>query len=84
MDRVPFAPVDQLSLRGMAQYEMSKSGPQLHIRVIEITQRIIERSRVTRADYLQRMEAAKQSEAARGGLSCTNLAHGFAASESGD
>lgn|GEM_PF-6070097 len=63
---------------------MSKSSPNIHSRVHEITQRIVERSRATRADYLQRMEAAKQRGSVRAGLSCTNLAHGFAASGAAD
>ena len=50
----------------------------------EVTQRIVERSRETRADYLERMEAARQSGPGRGKLSCANWAHAFAASPDGD
>ncbi len=52
----------------------------LHPVVAEVTERLRERSRESRADYLDKIEAA----AGRGGpqrrqLSCGNLAHGFAA-----
>src|SRR5258707_510646 len=56
----------------------------VHVRVREITERIRERSRSGRADYLARMEAARRRGSARAGLSCTNLAHGFAASDATD
>jgi phosphogluconate dehydratase len=56
----------------------------VHIRVREVTERIRERSRSGRADYLARMDAARRRGSARAGLSCTNLAHGFAASDAGD
>jgi phosphogluconate dehydratase len=49
-------------------------------RVRVITERIIDRSRRGRSDYLGRMDAARHRGSARGRLSCTNLAHGFAAS----
>jgi phosphogluconate dehydratase len=52
--------------------------------VSEVTLRIRERSRPGRADYLERMESARRRGSAREGLSCTNLAHGFAASDSTD
>ncbi len=45
----------------------------------EVTQRIIERSVKTRADYLAKIEAARIHGPHRGSLSCGNLAHGFAA-----
>ena len=48
--------------------------------VIEaVTRRIRERSAASRADYLQRMDAARLRAPARTRLSCGNLAHGFAA-----
>ncbi len=50
----------------------------------EVTQRIVERSREARADYLERMEAARQAGPGRGKLSCANWAHAFAASPDGD
>jgi phosphogluconate dehydratase len=52
----------------------------LHPTVERVTARIAERSRGPRADYLARMDAARQSGPARQRLSCGNLAHGFAAS----
>jgi phosphogluconate dehydratase len=51
----------------------------LHPNLDRVTNRIIERSRTLRADYLARMAAAKEKRTARARLSCGNLAHGFAA-----
>ena len=51
---------------------------------VEVTQRIVERSRESRADYLERMEAARKAGPGRGKLSCANWAHAFAAAPSGD
>ena len=45
----------------------------------EVTQRIIERSKETRAAYLAKIEKARKQGPLRGELSCGNLAHGFAA-----
>ena len=50
----------------------------LHPVVAEVTARIVERSRETRADYLRRMDAARASGAGRAKLSCANWAHAFA------
>jgi phosphogluconate dehydratase len=58
--------------------------PALHPRVREVTERIRERSREPRAAYLERMAAQSGGEPARKRLSCTNLAHGFAASTAPD
>jgi len=58
--------------------------PSLHPRVREVTERIRERSRESRAAYLERMTAQADREPARKRLSCTNLAHGFAASAAPD
>jgi phosphogluconate dehydratase len=44
-----------------------------------VTQRVIERSRPYRAIYLERVETAQRQGVQRSALSCTNLAHGFAA-----
>lgn len=49
-----------------------------------VADRIRERSREARTDYLRRMEAARGTGPVRGGLACTNLAHAFAASGAGD
>ncbi|GAB3102149.1 phosphogluconate dehydratase [Lysobacter terrae] len=51
----------------------------LHPVTQRVTERIAERSRATRSDYLARMEAARETSPARTRLSCGNLAHGFAA-----
>ena len=47
--------------------------------ILDITQRIIERSKTTRANYLAKIDAAKSATVHRASLSCGNLAHGFAA-----
>ena len=53
--------------------------------VIErVTKRIEERSRKTRGAYLERIHAAANEGPARGTLSCSNLAHGMAASRQQD
>ena len=44
-----------------------------------VTDRIVARSAASRADYLARMQSAASDGPARGGLACSNLAHGFAA-----
>jgi phosphogluconate dehydratase len=56
----------------------------MHPRVRAVTERIRERSRDARTAYLQRMSAQGAGEPARKRLSCTNLAHGFAASVAAD
>lgn len=52
--------------------------------VAAVTDRIVERSKHSRACYLERLSAAVPGSPYRGQLSCTNLAHGFAASERDD
>jgi len=56
----------------------------MHPTVEAVTRRIIERSRGTRQDYLERMEALKAQSPHRSSLSCGNLAHGFAACNAAD
>jgi phosphogluconate dehydratase len=56
----------------------------MHPVTAEVTERIIERSRESRADYLARMQAARHEGAGRAKLSCANWAHAFAASGEGD
>ncbi|MBI3155478.1 MAG: phosphogluconate dehydratase [Burkholderiales bacterium] len=51
----------------------------LHPLLDEVTRRIVERSRDTRAAYLARIRAARADGTHRRALSCGNLAHGFAA-----
>ena len=50
-----------------------------HAKFESITQRVIERSKPTRARYLEKIEAARRDGPERNGLSCSNLAHGIAA-----
>ena len=50
-----------------------------HPTLIKVTERIERRSREARAAYLERMHRAASEGPARGTLSCSNLAHGFAA-----
>jgi phosphogluconate dehydratase len=56
----------------------------LNARVGEVTERIVRRSRATRAPYLERVAAAAAKGPNRAGLPCANLAHGFAACGPGD
>ncbi len=51
----------------------------MHPTVAEVTQRIVARSRDSRAAYLEQMEAARRSGPGRAKLSCANFAHAFAA-----
>jgi phosphogluconate dehydratase len=51
----------------------------LHPALDTVTNRIIRRSRASRTAYLARLDAARVQGVRRGTLSCTNLAHGFAA-----
>lgn len=52
--------------------------------LIEITQRIRERSAPTRQAYLQRMEAAIARPRGADRMGCANVAHAFAALPSND
>ena len=56
----------------------------MHPVTAAVTARIVERSRATRADYLDRMAQAASSRPGRAKLSCANWAHAFAASPEGD
>ncbi len=51
----------------------------MHSVVQKVTDRIIERSKESRAQYLAALEQAKADGVHRSSLSCGNLAHGFAA-----
>ncbi|CAN7524199.1 phosphogluconate dehydratase [Phenylobacterium sp. LjRoot225] len=53
----------------------------MHPVTAEVTERIVERSREVRADYLERMQAARHSGPGRAKLSCANWAHAFAAED---
>src|SRR5882757_10869531 len=63
---------------------MSNIATPLNPRIREVTERIRERSRASRAEYLARASAGRDAGATRSRLSCTNLAHGFAASTTQD
>lgn len=56
----------------------------MHPRVIEVTERLIERSKATRARYMAQMGAAASEGPHRGALQCANFAHGVAGCASGD
>ena len=56
----------------------------LHPVLADVTARIVERSQKTRGAYLARTRAAYRQKVERGQLSCTNLAHAFAAMPAGD
>ncbi|HEV7386441.1 MAG TPA: phosphogluconate dehydratase [Phenylobacterium sp.] len=56
----------------------------MHPVTAEVTERIDERSRETRADYLANVEAARSSGPGRAKLSCANWAHAFAAESDDD
>jgi phosphogluconate dehydratase len=56
----------------------------LHERVRSVTERIRMRSADSRGGYLERVEQSRRSQASRARLSCTNLAHGFAAMDAAD
>ena len=48
-------------------------------RIQEITKRITKKSEKTRKEYLARCELMRKKGPERSSLSCSNLAHGFAA-----
>ncbi|HEU0203149.1 MAG TPA: phosphogluconate dehydratase [Burkholderiaceae bacterium] len=56
----------------------------LHPEMQRVTQRIRGRSRPIRGAYLARLDAAASAQPARAGISCTNLAHAFAAASPND
>jgi phosphogluconate dehydratase len=56
----------------------------LHPVIVEVTERIAERSSRTRQAYLKRVRAMAGDGPARTAMACSNLAHGFAACEGSD
>lgn len=56
----------------------------VHSQIQVVTDRIVERSKTTRASYLEQMTAQFQTVAVRSGLHCGNLAHAFAGCGSHD
>ncbi len=57
---------------------------QMHPKVETVTQRVLDRSRSTRAAYLARIDRAQGQFPSRTALSCANLAHGFAGMDGRD
>lgn len=53
----------------------------LHPEIAAVTERVIARSRPTRAAYLDLIDRQREAGTNRASLSCGNLAHGFAAAE---
>jgi len=58
---------------------MSEPNPPLSPAVARVTDRIIARSKDSRSRYLAMIDRERENFADRGFLSCSNLAHGFAA-----
>jgi len=58
--------------------------PSLNSAVDDVTQRIIERSKTSRSEYLARINKLADAPPNRGGMGCTNLAHAFAAAPVND
>ena len=56
----------------------------LNATVHEVTERIRARSRASRAAYLAQIDHDRGNEPTRAGMSCTNLAHSFAAAPAND
>ncbi|WP_087870694.1 phosphogluconate dehydratase [Bathymodiolus platifrons methanotrophic gill symbiont] len=56
----------------------------MHAVVEKVTQQIIERSHVVRTLYLKHIDKAAEQGSHRATLACGNLAHGFAACNTGD
>jgi phosphogluconate dehydratase len=56
----------------------------IHRVVVDVTERIAERSAHTRQAYLHRVRGMASDGPARAGMACSNLAHGFAACEGPD
>ncbi|QEZ46177.1 phosphogluconate dehydratase [Cupriavidus oxalaticus] len=56
----------------------------VHAELLAVTERIVARSRASRAAYLARCERAQAELGPLRGMSCANLAHGFAALPAND
>ena len=56
----------------------------VHRTVSAVTEKIIARSKDSRARYLDKIEAARDNQPKRKSLGCANIAHGFAACGAGD
>jgi phosphogluconate dehydratase len=87
MELSAFSYYGKLNLRNHSSgvlLRLVNKTPPLHPTLTTVTERIRERSAPARADYLARMRAAALDGTTRAQLSCTNLAHGFAASSPTD
>ena len=62
----------------------ARQNIRLNAKVAEVTERIVARSRDSRAAYLERIEAAGEADPGRAKLSCANWAHAFAGSDPAD
>ena len=60
------------------------TAPSLNPELLAVTDRIKARSRDSRRAYLAKIEKARRQGPHRGSLSCSNLAHGFAACGAGE
>jgi phosphogluconate dehydratase len=58
------------------------NSPQIHSAVAAVTQRITERSKTLRTQYLERLEQMRHRGPRRASLSCANQAHANAAADS--
>ncbi len=56
----------------------------VHRTVSAVTEKIIARSKDSRARYLSKIEAARDNQPKRKSLGCANIAHGYAACGAGD
>ena len=56
----------------------------VHRTVSAVTEKIIERSKTSRKNYLEKIERAIDRQPKRKALGCANIAHGFAACGAGD
>ena len=54
---------------------------ELHPAIERVTRRIVDKSKETRRAYLELMDREGDRHGGRSALSCSNLAHGFAAAE---
>ena len=52
--------------------------------IVEVTQRIVDRSKNTRTEYLTQMKALADDKVSRSALSCGNIAHAMAACSDGE
>lgn len=71
-------------LRVYPKFHLQEIAYMVNKVVAEVTQRIIERSRGSRDQYLQKISSARQQGVSRTRLSCGNIAHAFAAAEKQD